>query len=168
MSPRITTPDFFAAHRDALLRLATKIVGDRAFAEDVVQEAYLRFDAAMAERSLEHPLAYLYRVVRNHSLDTRRRIARERSWQEPLLESRASHVEADAPTPEQHALARDELRLLGLAMAEMPERMRRALEMHRFGGCTFKEIAAELEVSVGTAHALVVEAIERCRDRLYR
>ena len=53
-------------------------------------------------------------------------------------------------------------------MAELPERTRIALELHRFGECTFKEIAAHLGISVGLAHALVIQGLEHCRARLYR
>lgn len=61
-------PDLYLAHRGELLDYASKIVGDRSQAEDVVQEAYLRFDPAAAERSLSAPLSYLFRIVRNLSL----------------------------------------------------------------------------------------------------
>ncbi len=54
------------------------------------------------------------------------------------------------------------------AMAELPERTRIAIELHRFGECTFKEIAAHLGISVGLAHALVIQGLEHCRARLYR
>ena len=42
--------DTFLAHRGALVSYATRIVGERADAEDVVQDAYLRFEAAEPER----------------------------------------------------------------------------------------------------------------------
>src|SRR3546814_11129897 len=67
-----------------LLDYASKIVGDRSHAEDVVQEAYLRFDAATAERSIGEPLSYLFRIVRNLSLDLRRRIGRDRGRLAPI------------------------------------------------------------------------------------
>ncbi len=62
----------FLAHRGELVSYAAAIVGDRTRAEDVVQEAYLRFDAAALGRPLDEPLGYLYRIVRNIALDGRR------------------------------------------------------------------------------------------------
>ena len=72
----------------------------------------------------------------------------------------------DAPTPEASTTARDELRLLNAAMAELPGRTRIALEMRRFGGCKLKDIAAHLGISVTTAHEIIAEGIAHCRRRV--
>jgi RNA polymerase sigma-70 factor (ECF subfamily) len=158
----------YVAHRGELVNYASRILGDRAHAEDVVQEAYLRFDAAADKRLLGEPLRYLYRIVRNLALDGRRRIVRDRGRQVADAEAAIAQVAEDRPSPEATAVARDELRVMGEALAELPERTRIALELHRFGGCTFKEIAQHLGISVGLAHALVVDGLEHCRQRLCR
>jgi RNA polymerase sigma factor (sigma-70 family) len=158
----------FMAHRRDLVSYASGIVGSRAQAEDVVQEAWLRFDDATRMRLLEEPLGYLYRIVRNLALDGRRRRAREDRGRESYA---AIAVEADGPnctTPESEALHKDALRIVMAAIAELPERTQIALEMHRFGGCKLREIADHLGISVTLAHALVAEGIEHCRRRLHR
>ena len=53
-------------------------------------------------------------------------------------------------------------------MAELPTRTRIALEMHRFGGSTLRDIADHLGISIGSAHRLVVDGLEHCRERLCR
>jgi DNA-directed RNA polymerase specialized sigma24 family protein len=58
------------------------------------------------------------------------------------------------------------LRAVQAALLELPERTRIALEMHRFGGATLKDIADFLDISVGLAHALVRDGLEHCRTRL--
>lgn len=157
----------FMAHRDALLAYASGIVGDHADAEDVLQEAYLRFDAVAGAKPLDEPVGYLYRIVRNLAVDGRRRKTRESRL---ILADTASAEETpeDRPSPEAEAAGRDDLRVMREAMAELPERTRIALEMHRFGGRTLKDIAAFLDVSIGTAHALVIGGLEHCRARLCR
>jgi RNA polymerase sigma-70 factor (ECF subfamily) len=158
----------YVAHRDELVNYASRILDDRAHAEDVVQEAYLRFDAAADTRLLAEPLRYLYRIVRNLALDTRRSLNRDRARLAADGASAVAQVSEDRPSPEAAAAARDELRVINEALAELPERTRIALEMHRFGDCTFKEIAARLGISVGLAHSLVVQGLEHCRERLCR
>ena len=64
------------------------------------------------------------------------------------------------------AIARGQVRLLEKALSQLPEKSRIALEMHRFGGCKYAEIAKRLDVSVGTAHGLVTDAIEHCKQIL--
>ena len=52
-------------------------MGSRSRAEDVVQEAWLRFHEASKGRLLEDSTSYLFRIVRNLALDGRRRMKRE-------------------------------------------------------------------------------------------
>lgn len=161
-----TIVDLFTAHRSALVTYAARILGDRGHAEDVVQEAYLRLDTAMGEQAVLDPLAYLYRIVHNLALDVQRKLARERSRTASGVDAMADIAE-DRPSPEREAAARAEVRLVAQAMAELPERTRVALELHRFAGCSIREIANRLDISVGTAHALVIDGLEHCRDRLF-
>lgn len=159
----------YLAHRAALVDYAAPIVGDRSRAEDVVQEAWLRFATASekgrsdAER-IAHPVAYLYRIVRNLAVDFARRLAAE-SWQgesSPDLE-RAPASEA---SPEQQAADRAELRLVAAALAELPPRTRLAFDLHRFGDKTFEEIGRQLGISQTRAHNLVQDAVAHCMRRL--
>jgi len=60
----MTTADEFEVHRPRLFGLAYRMLGSADEAEDTVQDAYLRFDAA--ERTgIEHPGAWLAKVVTN-------------------------------------------------------------------------------------------------------
>lgn len=160
--------EVYIAHRGGLVNYANRVLKDREHAEDVVQEAYLRFDAAAGERILNEPLSYLYSIVRNLALDLQRKRVRERSRNHADGDGMIALVEEQTPSPEATTAARQELRVITEALAELPERTRIALEMHRFGSCTFKEIAKHLGVSVGTAHALVIQGLEHCRQRLIK
>ncbi|MPZ31173.1 MAG: sigma-70 family RNA polymerase sigma factor [Rhodospirillales bacterium] len=154
------------AHRGELVNYASGIIGDRARAEDVVQEAFLRFSDASARRLLDEPLGYLYRIVRNLALDGRRRQAHEERYLSSENDVDLSRTAEARPSPEVEAVDRAELRVVMEALAELPERTRLALEMHRFGGRKLREIAGRLGISVTLAHSLVAEAVEHCRERL--
>ena len=158
----------FMAHRGELVSYAAGIVGDRASGEDVVQEAYLRFAEASGSRPVAEPIGYLYRIVRNLALDGRRRLTRESLHVAFDAEKQIERMPADRPSPEAEAAGKDEMRLVLEALAELPERTRTALEMHRFQGAKLQDIASHLGISVGTAHALVVDALEHCRGKLHR
>ena len=156
----------YVAHRRKLLEYANGIIGDSERAEDVVQEAYLRFRAAASERLPEEPAGYLYRIVRNLAFDRRRRMSLEDRHVVGGMDESVAGVAAESPSPEDDAIAREELRRVAAAMAELPERTRIALEMHRFGGCTLKEIAARLGISVSMAQVLVTDAVRHCQRSL--
>ncbi|MGK5169270.1 RNA polymerase sigma-70 factor [Geodermatophilus sp. CPCC 205761] len=89
------TDDPFVAHRSLLFTVAYEMLGSAADAEDVVQEAWLRWadlgDAARAD--VRDPRAYLVRIVTRQALNRLRTLARRREeyvgeWlPEPLLTS---------------------------------------------------------------------------------
>lgn len=155
------------AKRSALVDYANGIVGNRAHAEDLVQEAWLRFDEASRCHLLDEPVGYLYRIVRNLALDGRRRILRESLvMTTDGVDNAVEFAPDDQPSPEAVALYKDEFDQLMKAIEELPERTRIALEMHRFGGCKLREIAAFLGISLPLAHLLVSEGIQHCKHRL--
>lgn len=156
----------FEEQRRNLVRYASRITGDRDHAEDVVQEAYLRLGEMARKQHLASPSGYLARIVRNLAIDRLWRSRREVEVFTPDGQVALNGLAADQPTPEQVVLSRSELTRLEAALAELPERVRIAVEMHRFGGAKLREIAAELGVSVTVAHELVVTGIAHCRSRL--
>lgn len=167
MSRDPTVLSLFAAHHAALVSYATGIVGDRAQAEDLVQEAWLRFDEATRGRLLEDATGYLYRIVRNLALDGRRRAGRESRLIAADAYAEASAIHPDAgPSPEAAAISRRDCERVLAALAELPERTRIAVEMHRFGGARLREIAAHLGISVSLAHRLVADGVQHCKHRL--
>jgi RNA polymerase sigma-70 factor (TIGR02957 family) len=84
----VRTDEAFEAHRGLLFSVAYRMLGAVADAEDIVQDAWLRWSAADRE-SVEDPKAYLVRVVTNTAID-RLRSARMR---------RESYVGAWLPEP---------------------------------------------------------------------
>ncbi len=160
----------FVEHRRSLVDYAAGILGSRAHAEDVVQEAWIRFTAANdgsegPSTPILHPIAYLYTIVRNLALNGVRRASYDAPA--PTQEDLAA-VASDAPSVEAVLLHRDELRVLAGALAELPERTRLAFQMSRVEGRPLREIADRLDISIGRAHQLVrtamIHGARRLRD----
>lgn len=154
----------YLTHRVKLIDYAARIVGDRARGEDVVQEAFLRLKSAAANRTLDEPVGYLRRIIRNLAIDATRAGSTRRHHGADHVDLEA--VAEDRPTQEDVIVHRDDLRVVMNAMAELPERTRVALQMHRFDGFKLREIAAHLGISVALAHSLIYEGLEHCRKRL--
>jgi RNA polymerase sigma-70 factor (ECF subfamily) len=154
----------YLEHRGSLVNYANGIVRDRAGAEDVVQEAYLRFSSASGDvRPIASPVSYLYRIVRNLALDWVSRSSDVPPAGESVILEEVPH---EAPTAEDVLYYRDELRLLADALAELPERTRIAFNMYRLEGHTLQQVADRLGVSVVRAHQLVKDAILHAARRL--
>lgn len=119
------------AHYRSLVRLAT-LIGDRAVAEEVVQDAFVH--AYIAGDRVQDPLAYVRRAVVNGARSSlRRRLVRQRA---PLAAVR----DVDAPADRQ-----DMLRALRL----LPTRQRECLVLRYYADLTEADIAHALGVSAG-------------------
>lgn len=167
MSKMDTLQVFLAAQAD-LLRYAARITGDPAEAEDVVQDAWLRFRATASARILEEPNGYLFRIVHNLALDKQRRQRRESRIFVGGATVATELVPSDQPSQQAHIEAKDELAMLHAALAKLPVRTRRAFEMHRFEDMKLVEIAQALGISKSQASELVIEAVEYCKKVLRR
>jgi RNA polymerase sigma factor (sigma-70 family) len=155
----------YIEHRDNLLNYASRIVRDRASAEDVVQEAWLRFSArARHGGDIAQPASYLYAVVRNLALDWLNRSSRNapRTISDAVLES----IPSEEPSAERVLYYRDELRALEELVSELPERTQIAFRMYRVERRPLKEVADRLGVSVPRIHKMVTDAILHCTLRL--
>jgi RNA polymerase sigma-70 factor (ECF subfamily) len=160
-APRILA--LYQAHRVELVRYASTFAGSRAQAEDVVQEAWLRLGRLRDIDLIHEPVGYLYRMVRNLAIDAYRTRARETARSE--AEGPAAAMADERPSPEQTILAKDELRIVLDALADLPERVQVAVRMNRMEGRKLQEVADFLGLSVTRTHVLISEAVAYCDQR---
>jgi RNA polymerase sigma-70 factor (ECF subfamily) len=156
--------DIFVAHRNQLCHVATKILGSRERAEDVVQDAYLKVMEVRAVFVVKQPVAYIFRIVRNLAIDHYRRATLESGVF--TVEEEGQHVPSTSGTPETIAISRQHLSLVALALDQLPERTRRAFDLYRMGGHTQREIAEMLEVSPTLVNFMIRDAVGHCRRAL--
>tara|TARA_R110000824_G_scaffold11757_5_gene51637 strand:- start:1372 stop:1911 length:540 start_codon:yes stop_codon:yes gene_type:complete len=167
MSGGSSMVDIYLAHRAALVNYATPIVGDRMRAEDIVQEAFIKFVPAdgTSPPAIEQPVAYLYRIVRNLALDlTRRRAMETRRQAEP--EPLWWMLPATPRTPEEETLHQDDLVRVRAALDHLSPRDRQIVAMHRFGGYTMLEIAGRFGLSEASVHRILRRAMVDIARRL--
>jgi RNA polymerase sigma-70 factor (sigma-E family) len=137
----------YAEYAVGLVRLAIVLVGDRASAEDIVQDAFLglyrRWDD-LPDTSF--PLAYLRASVLNGCRTALRRRARL-GFRPP-----AAGTVTDTPveSAESRALLSEEQRTVAIALRRLPERQREALVLRYYLDLSEDEIARTMGVSRGT------------------
>ncbi|HEX8363058.1 MAG TPA: RNA polymerase sigma-70 factor [Longimicrobium sp.] len=153
--------EVFRAHYAPLVVAADRLLGDRAAAEDVAQEAMLelwrRREALPADTRVR---AYLYQSVRNRALNHIRhlRVARRAEPDVPLP---APFAPADA-----EALTSELDSAMKAAVRGLPDDLRETFQMSRVDGLTYAEIARTLGVSVKTVEARMGRALRSLRDQL--
>lgn len=166
MSDPAQTEQLYTAHREALVRYALSIVGARDTAEDLVQEACIRFLGAGADLSSgQARLAYLHRIVRNLAFDLIRRQKLETTGQATAPPLWAAPT--PAADPEQALMLGQQIQQLHAVLAALPPQTRIAMEMYRFGGARLSDIADHLGVSVATAHRHVQRAMAEIAEQLF-
>lgn len=152
-----------AAARTLVLRLsprvlgyATRLLADRAEAEDVAQEAMLRLWRVAPEwRTGEAQVTtWLYRVVTN--LVTDRQRARQRRQATTLDD--APEVADDAPAAVAQLIEADRMAALDRALDGLPDRQRQALVLRHIEGMSNPEIAEIMQIGVEAVESLTARA----------
>jgi RNA polymerase sigma-70 factor (sigma-E family) len=145
-----TFDELFRRRYEPMVRVAFLLVGSRAEAEDVVQDAFARIEMRWAR--LENPEGYLHRCVVNRSNDVLRRRRIERRFL-LLRRDESSELQADE---------------LGDALAALPPKRRAAVVLKYYAGLKEQEIADALGVRPGTVKSMVHRALAELREVIER
>lgn len=132
-----------------VLGFATRMLGDRAEAEDVAQEAMLRLWRIAPEwRQGEAKVTtWLYRVVSNLCTD---RLRRRRSVGLDTIEEPVD----DSPNIEDKMLLDQRLTALDVALQSLPDRQKQAVILRHIEGASNPEIAETMEISTEAVESL--------------
>jgi RNA polymerase sigma factor (sigma-70 family) len=145
-----TFEDLFRRRYEPMVRVAYLMVGSRAEAEDVVQDACARIELRWAR--LDNPDGYLHRCVVNRSNDVLRRRRLEQRFR-LLRRDETSELRADE---------------LGDALAILPPKRRAAVVLRYYAGLSEREIAAALGVRPGTVKSMLHRALAQLREVIER
>ncbi|UXY15506.1 RNA polymerase sigma factor SigJ [Chitiniphilus purpureus] len=161
-SPTARARRYDREHARRLRALAYRMLGSRAEAEDMVQEAWLRW-AEVDEATVQHPDAFLSRLVTNLCLDRLRSAAAQREqyvgvWlPEPMLEDEA--LFGWMPGPETQAeFAQDVSVAFMLALERLSPLERAAFLLHDVFDLDYNEIAHHLDRSEAACRQLISRA----------
>jgi RNA polymerase sigma-70 factor (ECF subfamily) len=162
----------------ARLQLDTRLQG-KLDPSDAAQEALLKAHRGLDQfryRSEAELVAWLRTILANVLADALRKyqagardVGRERGL-EAALEESSSRLEAwlaaDQSTPEEQAMRQERLFRLAVALSQLPEDQRRAVELRHLKGCTVAEVAAQMGRSKEAIAKLLLRGVARLRERL--
>jgi len=144
-----------------VLNTAYRYLGDRAAAEDVAQEIFLKvWRAARSFKGKSSFSTWLYRIAVNQCLNFREKRRRRRA--EPLDERAAD----GRPGPAERYEAEAKSRLVREAMSELPAKQRMALILSKFEGRSYKEIARLMGVSLASVESLIFRSRQNLKKAL--
>ncbi|WP_421738854.1 RNA polymerase sigma factor [Caulobacter sp.] len=134
--------------------------------EDLVHDAFAKAIAYKAWREVLNPAAFAARIVRNVALDSLRR--RKVLTITAVADFERLSLVDEAPTQEDVAVGRDELRQLREAIGELPVQCRKVFTLRKVYNLSPRQIAERLGLSVSTVEKHLVKGLRYCSDRLGR
>lgn len=159
----------FAAWYDATsaraFGLAVRVLRDRAQAEEVTQESYLECwrQSARFDPGRGSAMSWLLTIVHRKAVD-RVRTAEAAGRRDASYGQRVQEVAHDQTA--EAAAASIEAQRVRAALADLTTKQREAVELAFLGGYTHTEVAAMLDLPLGTAKTRIRDGLIRLRDAL--
>jgi len=150
----------FAALESPLLSYALRLLGDRALAEDAVQDAFMKLHEHFAE--VREPRRWLYRTVHNQALNHRRQAGKIVPLEQPADD--APHAAIDTadpqPLPDEQIARWEGVGLVRLSLETLDPRSREVVRLKFEENLSYKEIAERTGLKGGHVGYLLHHALK--------
>jgi RNA polymerase sigma-70 factor (ECF subfamily) len=158
---------FYDRHGGVAFSLAYRIVGERAAAEDVTQEAFISVwrSGARYDRARGSVRSWMLGIVRNRAID----LLRSKAGRAPNLDFDDDSILDQRPAAElteDEALRRETAEEVRGAIGGLPGDQSKVIELAYFGGFSHSEIAEMLGVPLGTVKGRMRLGLEKIRTEL--
>jgi RNA polymerase sigma factor (sigma-70 family) len=154
-----------------LYGVALRVAGNREWAEDVLQEAYLNIwrIAGDYRAVLSPPLAWMGVIVRSRALDFRRRRASERVDAMLELDGVISDtVAGDSPDPMDTSEASEQAWALHECLRKLEPRQREVVSLAYMRDLSHSELAQQLKLPLGTVKTWIRRGLDQLRGCMAR
>ena len=154
--------ELYDRHNRLLFGLVLRILRDRSEAEEVLQEVFVSVwtRAETYNVALGSPAAWLVRIARNRAID------RLRATTVRLRTVEAVPAASPADSPEAHAVATEQRRVVARALESLPSEQRALIEDAYFLGMTQSELAAKFKLPLGTVKTRIRAGMQALRQQL--
>jgi RNA polymerase sigma-70 factor (ECF subfamily) len=163
--------DLYDISASRLYGVALRVVGNRDWAEDVLQEAYLNIwrIAGNYRQSLSPPMAWMGVIVRSRALDFLRRRASERADTMQELDDYVSDtVAGDTPDPMDTSQASEQAWALHECLRKLEAKQREVVSLAYLRDLSHSELAEQLKLPLGTVKTWIRRGLEQLRSCMAR
>lgn len=146
-----------------------KMIKDKEQVEDLVQETFVKaFDNLSSYNTRYAFSTWIYRIATNHTIDyLRKKKLKTLSIDEPV-NTKEGDMEIQLPdksaSTDRKIIKKQRQKMVRKAIEDLPEKYRRVIQMRHMEEKSYKEIAGELEMPLGTVKAHIF----RARELLYK
>ena len=150
-------------YAEDLLTLAGNLLNDKAGAEDVVQDVFIRFVESIETFRLTGSLkGYLATCVANRSRDHLRKIKR----QNIAVANQAEQANSEAAGTVHLAIRSEQLQKLSRALTDLPYEQREVIVLRLHGDMRFRQIAKLQKTSIKTVQSRYRYGLDKLRSTL--
>ena len=149
-----------------LYGLAVRVVSNREWAEDVLQEAFWNIwrSAGDYRASLSPPMAWMGLIVRSRGLDLLRRRTSDRAHvTQELDEYLADTLEGETPNPMDTAQASEQAWALHQCLGRLDNRQREVVSLAYIRDLSHSELAQQLKLPLGTVKTWIRRGLDQLR-----
>jgi RNA polymerase sigma-70 factor (ECF subfamily) len=151
----------YRKYLDIMLTVAMSLLGDVNSAEDVVQDVFVRFAESLPGFELRGSLkAFLATCVANRSRNLMRQTSRKANAVARLEKASSTGI----GSPLDLVLKHESLSCLQDALSTLPPEQREILILKTQGGLSFRALARELNLSLGTVQSRYRYGLDRLRS----
>ena len=156
---------FYDLTSSRIYGLAVRVVRDRHYAEEIVQEAYLQYWQKAGDY---HPargsvMTWMMTIAHRRAVD---RVRSEELQQQRMSQYGAVSVETPRNIPLEVVVQTDEARTLRTCLGTLTELQRSCIEMSYFGGLTYPEVARHTDTPLPTIKSRIRDGLRRLRTCL--
>lgn len=158
--------ELYALTSSKLYGVAVRVVTNREWAEDVLQEAYLNIwkIAGSYKASLSPPMAWMGLLVRSRGLDFLRRRASDRADRMQELDDVISDtVAGDSPNPMDTTQASEQAWALHQCLSQLENKQREVVSLAYLRDLSHSELAEQLKLPLGTVKTWIRRGLEQLR-----
>jgi RNA polymerase sigma-70 factor (ECF subfamily) len=164
--------ELIQAYQKHVFSLAFRLSNNYDDAQDIAQEAFIRvFNAIGNFRGDANFTTWIYRIVHNVFLDERKKQrVRDHSSLDEYLDledsSVARQIEDPSPGPEDAVEQRERHDVVVEAVMQLPENQRVMIALYHFQGRSYEEIAAIMQLPIGTVKSRLNRARLALKEKL--
>ena len=153
-------------HSHKMFRLAYRMTGNEADAEDVVQETFLRAYNQLGEyESRAHFASWLHRIAANYSIDLLRR---KKRWKTNDLDSHEEHspLRSVEPDADRELFGGEVTRKIEDTLETLTEKERVAFTLRHYEGLSIQEIGEAMGSGASATKNHIFRAVQKMRKAL--
>ncbi|HET7755430.1 MAG TPA: sigma-70 family RNA polymerase sigma factor [Anaeromyxobacteraceae bacterium] len=160
------------SHKRRVHALCFRLLGDAEEARDAAQESFVRAWSAIGSFDTAQPFApWVLRIARNHCFDLARR--RLPAGREVRLDADPADGEApfeladgDVPAADERLAGAERSAAVATAVAQLPPKYREVIHLFHVEQMAYKDIAAVMDVPMGTVMTWLHRARAKLRETL--